>query len=261
MIAFGRERHASMLLVQRYECKYMLTEGQAIAVRNYLRPFLAPDSHATADGRYDVYSVYLDDAKWSTYWWSVVGQKDRFKLRMRTYGMGNGGRTFLEIKLRIDRISHKRRAIMSWDDALHLLADPAGSKLSIPADEHFDHANAAAFRQRMLELGATPRVAVAYQREAWHALHQPSVRITFDRAIRTAEIVDPRQVKDRALLWRYVEGPEVLLEIKFTNTFPQWISSCIQRFELQRQSFAKYVAAVNLLHNDTLAKYEMQESQ
>jgi hypothetical protein len=42
------------------------------------------------------------------------------------------------------------------------------------------------------------------------------------------------------------------MEVKFTDTYPQWVHSMIQRFNLEYTSMAKYVECVKLLHHEGL---------
>jgi hypothetical protein len=42
----------------------------------------------------------------------------------------------------------------------------------------------------------------------------------------------------------------VILEIKFTNTFPRWVRAMVQRFGLLRAEFAKYVACMDQLKRE-----------
>jgi hypothetical protein len=44
-----------------------------------------------------------------------------------------------------------------------------------------------------------------------------------------------------------VNGFEVIFEVKFTNTFPEWVADAIRRFQLVRQSVSKYALCVDAL--------------
>ena len=37
----------------------------------------------------------------------------------------------------------------------------------------------------------------------------------------------------------------VVLEVKFTSTFPRWVADLIRRFDLQRRSVPKYVLCLS----------------
>jgi hypothetical protein len=44
-----------------------------------------------------------------------------------------------------------------------------------------------------------------------------------------------------------IYGPTVILELKFTDRFPNWFNDLVQRFNLMQSAAAKYSGAVLLL--------------
>ena len=68
-------------------------------------------------------------------------------------------------------------------------------------------------------------------------------RITLDRRVMS----EPRQeirFDFNMAEPRLVFGDAIILELKFTNRFPQWFNDLVQRYELKHQSAAKYVDGV-----------------
>jgi hypothetical protein len=89
-----------------------------------------------------------------------------------------------------------------------------------------------------MRLSAKPVVGVFYMREAYECDGLERVRVTFDRELHYGILGSP--VKGRHDMWWPVRLPGVILEIKFTNTFPFWVADFIRRGELIRRGVCKY---------------------
>jgi hypothetical protein len=145
----------------------------------------------------------------------------------------------------------KERAAVRREAVKRLLAGapPAREDLINPADHdafsslhHFCHLRHLAH--------AGGRAIVAYTREAWNSPNNDDLRVTFDRAIRGAWF-DEAQPIERALRIdgqrQWVHPPldgEVVLELKFTGTYPRWMQDLVASCDLYRVCMAKYVNCV-----------------
>jgi hypothetical protein len=78
---------------------------------------------------------------------------------------------------------------------------------------------------------------VFYLREAFEEIGINRVRITFDRSLHYGLFSqdDPRRE-----MWWPVNMGGVILEIKFTDTYPSWLSDLVHRSDLQRRGICKY---------------------
>ena len=96
---------------QRFEQKYRLDEAQALAVREFVQEYLPLDENGVGkpDLSYPVHSLYLDSDSLTTYWATVNGDKNRFKLRLRFYNDLPDSPVFFEIKRRMDKCILKQR--------------------------------------------------------------------------------------------------------------------------------------------------------
>ena len=90
------------------------------------------------------------------------------------------------------------------------------------------------------DLGARPKAHIAYVREAWISPRDNSVRVTLDRDIRCESEPQARlnTRMDRPVI---VFGKEVVLELKFTDRFPDWFKQLVRVFGLMQCGAAKYV--------------------
>ncbi len=247
----SKQALAGGVISQRFEMKYRLTAYQAEVIRQYIAPYVEPDSKAKFGHRYQLSSVYLDDDKLSLFWASNLGENKRFKLRIRTYTEDGSEPNFFEIKSRLNGIVMKKRAMVRKEWLTPFLEGRPLPPEAMVTDDPSQLENLELFRAYVSRLNATPKVHVRYWREAYNSRFGDPVRITFDSDVAclpSVGWVDYVHLNGRG--WRRLFEPYVILEIKFTDTFPSWVQDLIYRFDLLRDSYAKYVYSVRLLKNE-----------
>src|ERR1044071_5230582 len=96
---------------QRFEQKYLLTEEAALNVREFVRCYLELDENGVGKPNcsYPVHSLYLDSDLLETYWATINGDKNRYKLRLRFYNDSPATPVFFEIKRRVNNCIMKQR--------------------------------------------------------------------------------------------------------------------------------------------------------
>jgi hypothetical protein len=111
----------------RLELKYLVSLQQAEQLKAALQAYVVPDEHGHNKGRYTLSSLYYDSPDLRCYWENEHGLKFRRKLRIRRYETGevftDESPVFLEIEQRYDRVTQKRRIVMSYHEALRLCND------------------------------------------------------------------------------------------------------------------------------------------
>jgi hypothetical protein len=193
-------------------------------------------------GCYPISSLYLDSPDLKLYQQTQAGEKERFKLRIRTYRDDPAAPAFLEVKRKIDRVVHKRRVGLSRDDALSLVGGPGpGSVLSRLRGRR--QADAEYFTHHLERLSARPVVRVRYMREAYEATGNEPVRLTLDSELRHAVTLDCA-LSHSSAVWVDTPLSGIIVEIKFTERFPWWVREFIRRFELRQLSVPKYILSV-----------------
>lgn len=231
----------------RYERKYLVSNTVLAELRARILPFVQPDAHAKpVDGRpqYTVRSIYYDSISHRALDEKIEGLKDRKKLRVRGYGQRErDSLVFLEIKRKIsDRIG-KHRARVPFNDLGELLDFGDITLLTDTAREGDD---ARRFLFNIHRHGMRPATLVTYDREAYHGLFDPGLRITFDKNIRTLTAPELGGLWSEAGLSQPWPG-HFIFEVKyFENPMPAWTRSVLQEFELRHQALSKY--AEGLLH-------------
>jgi hypothetical protein len=75
------------ILACRYELKYQISESKAVAIARFISPYLHLDHYCKSrpDRSYPVLTLYLDSEYFHLCRQTLEGQKNRFKLRIRSY--------------------------------------------------------------------------------------------------------------------------------------------------------------------------------
>jgi hypothetical protein len=225
----------------RHEMKYQISESMAAAISHYITAYMRPDrySELQEEGAYPIVSLYLDSPDLRLCRESLTGEKNRFKLRIRSYTDNLEYPRFFEIKRRVNTIIIKSRARILSSSVAPLITGeqrpPSGNRTE---DE--------ALNQFMLYKGlihAGPVVKVRYMRQAYEGIMDDRVRITFDRQLCCCVTHDPEVEMNGP---GYVRLPvkDVVLEIKFTGPFPPWVARMCKFFGLKSRSFSKYANSV-----------------
>lgn len=255
--SFVQSPSPDQAVAQRFEAKYLVDEVRHVMIEDYIRTFTRADEHSAT---YPVTSVYFDDARWTTFRSSYFGEKNRFKLRVRSYD-ASGTLYSCEVKRRTGSIVQKSRALVRRS-ALPRIADRQTVRDEDFVDPGDQRSRAAMMNFEALRhsLNAEPSICVRYLREAHISRFDEPVRVTFDTRIEACRMhgaLEDFYTQDQP--WRRLSIPTVL-EIKFTDRYPGWVYDLIQRFELNRISLAKYVNAVQALANEgVIAGAESQE--
>ncbi len=230
---------------QRFEHKYTINEEVALAIRDFVSSYLELDDYGATQPNfsYPVHSLYLDSPDMRTYQETVNGDRNRYKLRIRYYEQTEEAPVYFEIKRRHDKIIQKKRAIVHRRAAHDLVRGylPSATDLVYPDGEQMDAL--LNFWRLVNHLNARPKVHVSYLREAWVADGSNKIRVTIDRNVQS----EPQKTLAFSSDLRNphsVFGKKVILELKFTNRFPNWFRDLVQVFGLRAGPAAKYVDGV-----------------
>jgi SPX domain protein involved in polyphosphate accumulation len=223
----------------RYELKYLLAHARASAFVADLGGYCRADPHSDPERGYPVYSLYWDSPDLDFFWEKIDGQKYRRKLRLRRYT--GGEYAFVEIKQRIDRTVQKRRVRLPLELAARVFTArgvdvEAEYEVSDPVGQE------ALFLSRTFDL--RPTMAVLYRRRAWFGNYDSELRITLDSRVQ----YDPRalDIREPFETGNYALAPEsCVLEIKYNDRVPIWLTALVARHELPVVRYSKYCAAID----------------
>ena len=241
--------------VDRYELKYWVPTALTSEVLDFARPYLVLDPFNVRLGleRQFNTTLYLETPRLHAYWSHVDAAADRYKLRVRGYGEVPEGVAFFETKRKINSITVKTRTAVAMSDVAPLLdgtydALPA----RLPPDER-RHLENFLYRRTMTD--ARPCVLVRAHRESYCTPDlREDVRLTFDREIcfqpaRGASLHgDPRAwVPIDGEAQHGQRGAHTMIELKFPRLAPLWMGRLIDRLDMWRVGYSKYIAAVQSL--------------
>lgn len=233
---------------QRFEQKYILTEEVALAVRDFVSSYLEIDEFGATmpNLSYPVHSLYLDSDTLTLYQTTINGDKNRFKLRLRFYGDRPEAPVYFEIKRRMNNTISKQRGGVKREAVNLLLNGYMPDPSHLVSKDPKQLVALQKFCHHVSEMRAKPKAHVAYLREAWISRHDNSVRVTMDREVRC----DPEpttRLSTKMVNPVLVFGNMVVLELKFTNRFPDWFRELVRVFGLMQCGAAKYVDGVTKL--------------
>ena len=229
---------------QRFELKYLITEETALMVRDFVRSYLDFDEYSVGKPNYSypVHSLYLDSDDLKLYWGTINGDKNRYKLRLRYYSTHPDAPVFFEIKRRKNNTIEKQRGGVRQEYVSRILHG------YLPEMEHLvsKNPNGLVALQRFCEmthhLHAKPKVHIYYMREAYVS-DDDNVRVTIDRKVYGEANLDytiKTEMRDPALSF----ANQVILELKFTNRFPDWFRELARIFGVMQCGAAKYCESV-----------------
>jgi hypothetical protein len=229
---------------QRFELKYLIAEQTALQVRDFVRSYLQMDEYSVGRPNYSypVHSLYLDSRQLKLYWDTINGDKNRFKLRLRYYSTNSETPVFFEVKRRMNNCIMKQRGAVRQDCVGLLLGG------YFPEPEHLvsKGPNQLVALQRfsdlMGQIHAKPRVHITYLREAYVS-ENDQVRVTMDRQV----LAEPNlQFCIKTAMEQPVQSFKgfVILELKFTNRFPDWFRELVRVFHVMQCGAAKYVESI-----------------
>lgn len=215
------------LTFKRYEKKYLLTPDEYARIRARLAPYIEQDDYFSST----VCSVYYDTENYEFIRRSIDAPVYKEKLRLRSYNVPSAdGEVFVELKKKYKGVVYKRRVMMTADMARRYLAceySPPDDNQMMREISWFLHCNA-----------VKPRVFIASDREAYRAIDDAELRITFDRSIRW---------RDNQLdLTCGSHGEEllpdgyVLMELKLPDSAPLWLAHMLSEEALFPRGFSKY---------------------
>lgn len=231
--------------LQRWELKYVIPNDLALAIREFVRPYLEIDEYGAGRPNlsYSIHNLYLDSDDLAIYWGTINGNKNRYKLRLRFYEDNPNSPIYFEIKRRMNDAILKQRGGVKRPAVERVLA----GHLPAPDELVSGDARQLVAIQRFVELmhrdRAQPTAHVSYDREAWISPMDNSVRVTMDRHVLispefvtrfTAQMDDPVRVFDDL----------VILELKFTGRFPDWFKELVRVFNLRQGSASKYADGI-----------------
>jgi SPX domain protein involved in polyphosphate accumulation len=232
----------------RYEFKYIVKNSDLDRLRSMILPFVTIDKFAELDDKhqYTVRSIYFDTPRYDFYYEKMEGIKNRKKVRLRGYDKEDGNNiVFFEIKRKYDIPIMKFRAPVKFEDALDMFRS-RNINGQVVSNDFFPkgNENSKRFFYQVFSKNLRPVVLIVYDREAYQDKMDDTVRITFDKNIRSKGYPSLNSLFEEDKLSLALSG-KFILEVKFNNHFPSWINPIISSLLLRKQSASKYVISMD----------------
>ncbi|MCP4921135.1 MAG: polyphosphate polymerase domain-containing protein [Proteobacteria bacterium] len=224
----------------RYEFKYLITDAEMETVRSIASAYMEPDPYAP-DGVYSVYSLYFDSNDYYCANATLEGLRERFKLRIRTYGFKDHFPVFVEEKGRVGTSIVKRRALIDRKTVNALCLGDQEPESGWGTKSKKDSVTLDRFRGLADGLRMQPRLWVGYKREPWVSPFGDGSRLTFDMQLMVQPPRPDKPFKPRKNAWESVplEQPTIL-EMEFNGASPAWMQKIVHCLQLKRVSVSKY---------------------
>ncbi|NLL16661.1 MAG: polyphosphate polymerase domain-containing protein [Clostridiales bacterium] len=228
----------SIISVKRNEFKYLLTFDEALRLKEQISAVLSPDEYSL-DGPYRVKSLYFDSINNVDFLTKHAGDNIRKKIRLRIYGE-DLPTAKLELKSKEGIYQNKSSVTVSKETAKQLVRGNYGVLLDYKSEE-------AIKIYSMLVLGCyKPAVIVEYDRMAY-AYSEYKTRITFDTAVKSSELDLDLYKKD--LPYSPVIFDRAILEVKYNEKLPGFLSEILKRYSINNVSVSKYCQGRHFFQN------------
>ena len=215
----------------RHEVKHEINLMDILILRQRLSAVMQRDPHAV-NGRYDIRSLYFDNADDKALKEKINGAPVREKYRIRVYNRQYSV-IHLERKFKTGNLGCKDSANLSVDETRAILQGDT-DWMGKSSNEVI-----LGFYTRIRNQGLRPKVLVDYTREPF-IYSAGNVRVTLDYDIRTAlsctDLLDPDCVTIPAK-----ESPAIL-EVKWDNYLPGIIRDIVQIGDRRSVAYSKFAA-------------------
>ncbi|MFP3154419.1 polyphosphate polymerase domain-containing protein [Lachnospiraceae bacterium ZAX-1] len=214
----------------RHEFKHSLNYGDYRILRDRLQRVMNHDVHADENGEYRVRSLYLDTPGDKALREKIDGVDRREKFRIRRY-LGDTDYIMLEKKSKAHGMCYKQSAKLSAGEVSKI----QNGELSWMMGDERELVRELYSKMRSELL--LPKTVVDYIREPFICM-VGNVRITLDRDIRTGMFATDFMSES---LPTVKAGDElVLLEVKYDQFIPDYITNVLQLGNRQAAACSKY---------------------
>ncbi len=217
--------------VFRHELKYLISDGEALLIKNRLKEAAKTDIHAE-NGSYLIRSLYFDDMWESAYTEKQAGVSQRRKYRIRIYNFRDDFIS-LECKEKSGNYILKRSAEISAEEFYRI----TGGDYAFLKDREEEVLKE--FYLSCTAEGLRPSVIVDYDRTPF--VYGPgTVRITFDEKIRSGFM--GFDIFDSSIpVYSVLDPGKLIMEVKYTEYLPDAVKDLIEPVSSVQVAASKFV--------------------
>ena len=232
----------------RFEYKYFVPYPLLPKVRDLIFPYMELDVHVEKKEtyQYTARSIYFDSPNLDYYHDKMDGLGSRDKVRIRVYNTRTeDSDAFLEIKRKFMLPLSKYRAQVKYNELAKLFAKGDLQKFisENSKDDSREQENIRRFFYYIYKNNLKPTALVVFEREPYDCKLDESVRITFDKHLRSHPFPALDEIYSEDGLVETFPG-NFVMEVKFSFTFPFWMKPIISRFNLRTEAISKYTSSI-----------------
>lgn len=221
---------------KRYELKFALTKDQFEKIIPKINEYMNPDEYCQNGNQYSIYNIYYDtqDNNLIRTSLSKPYYKEKLRLRCYNYPLTLHDKVFMELKKKTGGIVHKRRAVMTLQEAYNFIS--SGKRPEINGYMNEQVANEIEYFLSRNEV--SPAVYISYKRMAFFGKNDKDFRITFDSDILTRR--EDLFLEKGSFGENLLENGMYLMEVKISSSVPMWLAEIMAELEVYKTSFSKY---------------------
>ncbi len=235
----------------RKERKYLLPYDLYEELREEITTYLIRERFKEFNPESFVKSVYFDNSELELYHDHKNGVRQRFKIRIRQYGMGRFyyRKSWIELKEKINGTSLKSRFRLKTKLIPDFLE---GRNISTQLIKYNKKANVDQvvntyhqIRDKIEKYHLEPIIKIGFKREAFRSPEQ-KVRITFDRNL----YFKPMQNSflEPVKIFEMYPMRIVIMETKTVGPQPCWLKAILSKYKLKKQKFSKYCSSIENIY-------------
>lgn len=222
----------------RHENKFLISRQSAELLKIQLPRYMSRDPHVGESGTYTIRSLYFDDLQFHAFAEKAAGVNDRIKYRIRCYDYSDA--VFrLEKKEKHGDLSRKTGQTVTKEQILAL-------QRGVPDESLLE---AGGLIGELLTgrtgSGLRPRVLVDYDRTPF-VCSAGNTRITLDENVRTIPYCADLFAGHGTMI-PVLEEDRVILEVKFDDFLPGYLSECLQSVPKAAMAVSKFALCLSVI--------------
>lgn len=221
---------------KRQEVKYLLNPEQFEIIKAVLMKHMVLDKHCRKTGSYMIYNLYYDTDNDEIIRRSISKPYYKEKLRLRSYKIpiAADDTVFFELKKKVGGIVSKRRASMTYAEAMKFV----DTRICPKSDNYLDTQVINEIADFLHRNPARPKVFISYERTAFFDKDNKEFRISFDRDIITCR--NHVNFTDGDFGSELMDYDTYLMEVKLNSQIPLWLCRYLSSMKIYSTSFSKY---------------------
>ncbi len=219
---------------KRIEKKYVINSFQHDELISRFNEYMRKDYYSR-DGAYTIYNIYFDNDSNTMIHKSNMKPVFKEKIRIRTYDITDSEHcSFLEIKRKISKTVSKRRIAAPYGELEKFIYNNEVPSSLTKKEKQI----AQELSYSINQYNSYPKVFLSYKREAFYDKENDDFRVTFDKDI--IYRYDNVNFSSGNYGKNILNQDSYIMEIKFENALPLWITRLLSELKIYPTSYSKY---------------------